>query len=91
MAHEGNAVQRPTVRPRTPIWLINRFQDQDPSDPEDDEEEIEDMATSNPAPRSYFGSQWVAGRHCPHEPFDHDQHHSGDDNDDEVNHFLGLV
>ena len=55
MAHEGNAVQRPTVRPRTPIWLINRFQDQDPSDPEDDEEEIEDMATSNPAPRSYFG------------------------------------
>ena len=54
MAHEGNAVQRPTVRPRTPIWLINRFQDQDPSDPEDDEEEIGDMATSNPAPRSYF-------------------------------------
>ena len=55
MAHEANSGQRPTVRPRTPIWLINRFQDQDPSDPEDDEEEIEDMATSNPAPRSYFG------------------------------------
>ena len=57
MAHEGNAVQRPTVRPRTPIWLINRFQDQDPSDPEDDEEEIEDadMTTSTPASRSYFG------------------------------------
>ena len=52
MAHdEANSGQRrPTVRPRTPIWL-----DQDPSDPEDDEVEIEDMATSNPGPRSYFG------------------------------------
>ena len=51
MAHEANSGQRPMVRPRTPIWL-----DQDPSDPEDDEVEIEGMATSNPAPpRSYFG------------------------------------
>ena len=51
----ANAVQRP----RTPV----RFQDQNPSDPEDDEEEIEDadlqpsgVTTSNPSPRSYFGS-----------------------------------
>ena len=49
MAHEANSGQRPTVRPRTPIWL-----DQDPSDPEDDEVEIEGMATSNPPPRSLF-------------------------------------